>query len=920
MYLREHTINAPEEGTCTWLLRQEDFQKWLGNQKDPPNRRCALLWLKGKPGSGKSSLMKTTMLSLQSGERLIARFFFDQRSEIELNRSSYGLFRSIIYQLVSQDEGLRQCFLAMHSHRAPTLNPESAIKWTSQDLKSMLRILIMSNQAKSFQILILIDAIDECERTESRDLLMYFRGLVESANSNNIFLRICVSSRPFLHISVSNCFEITVDALNQGDIVAYISRRLSMSGVPDDEDWRRVNDAISQKAKGVFLWAVLTTNLALDYHDQGESMETIHRRLALVPPQLADLYAEILRDLNYDCFVTYRFFQWAILSTTSLRLREWYQILPLIHQQEPPARFSDLQDSEGFAKSDDQLEQKIRIISRGLVEVVRAPTKWGYYDEAHSEVELRSVLGEAGSLDLEIGETRGVQVIHESVRHFFLYQNGFAVLLKSCNQVKDSGPAWIRDTPSTDAPLKDILIHGHRFLMKTCIEYQQLAELDALVRARASAASRLLLRRDLPKSSRKGTRIKRRKKMKKREKKKKNPGRFFKSKRPSISFESSSRSSSASSILSFASAGSSVDMDRESRSQFVSRNRELQPYLRSRNRDNKGEPHPIMLRRYIEQIQAGDSTSKCSPPPGSVIPPAAPSTVSNASNKTIAQQAFLSLQYYSTTQLFVHAKLAEDLGAKPHSKIFLSGPHWTRIMLLQENYRLPNILEFCIDIDLPSWVMVLLERRGSYSTRGAVVNAFRRAFDQDSPETMSAIVVEDFKRASWDDPGWSILDHIISSDRLDLVYAWCDIVSTGLRLKSISPSKLEPLVEAHQVRSSIEQIPPWTEKIRLSNGRIRPPRKNLPLEIESIPSLSEYDDYPEDFPSELQEIPEIWENRYSWLSKSVVRPTEKPHHHENVPGGIDENNQSVAAVLERELANFLGYLPSLRPPRARRDF
>ena len=47
---RPNDIHVATEGTCEWLLLHEKYQNWV--------RERGLLWISGKPGDGKSTLLK----------------------------------------------------------------------------------------------------------------------------------------------------------------------------------------------------------------------------------------------------------------------------------------------------------------------------------------------------------------------------------------------------------------------------------------------------------------------------------------------------------------------------------------------------------------------------------------------------------------------------------------------------------------------------------------------------------------------------------------------------------------------------------------------------------------------------------------------------------------------------------------------
>lgn len=92
--------------------------------------------------------------------------------------------------------------------------------------------------------------------------------------------------------------------------------------------------------------------------------------------------------------------------------------------QPAPSSLSEWRESDEFIENDDQLERQIRDLSRGLLQVSRRT------DETQdTDFEGMSVVAGAGSLDLEHGETRVVQVVHESVRDFFLKEVSELTLL-----------------------------------------------------------------------------------------------------------------------------------------------------------------------------------------------------------------------------------------------------------------------------------------------------------------------------------------------------------------------------------------------------------------------------------------------------------------------------------------------------------
>src|ERR1700742_3896447 len=75
------------DGTCEWLIKHPIFDSWHRQ----PN---SLLWIRGKPGAGKSAVMKFAVLQAEKRktreEEILASFFFHGRGS-ELVKTPVGL-------------------------------------------------------------------------------------------------------------------------------------------------------------------------------------------------------------------------------------------------------------------------------------------------------------------------------------------------------------------------------------------------------------------------------------------------------------------------------------------------------------------------------------------------------------------------------------------------------------------------------------------------------------------------------------------------------------------------------------------------------------------------------------------------------------------------------------------------------------
>ncbi|UKZ72562.1 hypothetical protein TrVFT333_000194 [Trichoderma virens FT-333] len=450
---RLQSLGSPAEKTCAWLFDHKLYKDWFNGTGR--HESYGLLWLKGKPGAGKSTLMKEAFhqAAREQAESnySTAAFFFNAKGD-ELEHSSLGLFKSLLYQLLPGDKQGLEFFHKMWDEKNKFVKRdigEEWAAWAESELESFLEWAVNPGA--------------------------YLKG---------IDLNVCISSRHFPTITLSDCPEIFVEQHNSDDIETYVDCKFELAFATKRPQWELLKKNILQKSAGVFLWVVLVVEDVLRSWDDGNEMPYLNQRAMDLPEELETLFSNIFSKLEPNAReLTVKFFQWAILATKPLRLYEWRHILAFIRQPTLKS-LREWRQSNNFIESDEQLEKQIRTISRGLVEVKRV-----YVGDSQEEgIEAISNHAGAGSLDLEHGDSRIVQVIHESVREFFLRNNGFFVL--------DPG---LRSNP---------IGNGHLSIMETCLDYLNIRELNALVQARLSAAKRIGSLKDRRTSSTVSSRVK----------------------------------------------------------------------------------------------------------------------------------------------------------------------------------------------------------------------------------------------------------------------------------------------------------------------------------------------------------------------------------------------------------------------------
>src|SRR5215471_10848607 len=116
MDLRANDINEEASDTCSWLLEHKNYRTWL-------DQRQGLLWVKGNPGVGKSTLLKYALREAKKrpspNTEVIASFFFHGRGSL-IQKCPLGLFRSLLNQLSDQIPDMLTEFTSVYKKKCET--------------------------------------------------------------------------------------------------------------------------------------------------------------------------------------------------------------------------------------------------------------------------------------------------------------------------------------------------------------------------------------------------------------------------------------------------------------------------------------------------------------------------------------------------------------------------------------------------------------------------------------------------------------------------------------------------------------------------------------------------------------------------------------------------------------------------------
>lgn len=309
---RYDDIHAAHANTCRWLFQKLEYITW----RDPEylDSHHGFLWIKGKAGSGKSTLMKCAFEnargSLQNDK--VFSFFFHARGQY-LEKSVEGMYRSLLLQLLRSFPELRR--------KLPTHSPSSVQQqgWAITALRNHFDKIINSLE-RDESLTIYIDALDECDEDDMREAIEHFEELSTSAISRRIRLHICFASRYYPQITMQRCVELSVESQSEHlqDIRTYIHNNLA---IRDVESRLELATQVEARSNGVFFWVVLVVRLLKKKSDSGATRSQLLHTLEEVPEKLRDLIAAILHSPDEALICAMR---WILFAMRPLVLEELY--------------------------------------------------------------------------------------------------------------------------------------------------------------------------------------------------------------------------------------------------------------------------------------------------------------------------------------------------------------------------------------------------------------------------------------------------------------------------------------------------------------------------------------------------------------------------------------------------------------------
>ena len=384
---RFEDIKPAHYKTYNWLFdHQVGFEDWLEG-KIPSN----ICWIQGKPGSGKSTLMKFALNHHLTRKLLrkytdnfwvVAGFFFHDRGTT-VQKSAEGFLREVLYQIIHQK---KQLFVLIYPILARVFEQKGqstngskffADGWTLSVLRDTLE-LIGRKSTNEVNLCLFVDALDEHDGNH-RELVLILRSIAQLTANPAFRVRLALAGRPenVFKTAFQGCPGFSIHEYTTNDIRRYAEDiiKADMPGelsIEYEEGLRNLVENIVRDAQGVFLWVRLVVNEIVEGICEGDTTDELVTLLSTIPTELGELYKRALcrsSRSSLEAFERNRTEAYVMFQVATCAREPFYiyEFLTATHfLATGRGTYPDLQ-----RLSSEQMERRLNSRSAGLLEVSR---------------------------------------------------------------------------------------------------------------------------------------------------------------------------------------------------------------------------------------------------------------------------------------------------------------------------------------------------------------------------------------------------------------------------------------------------------------------------------------------------------------------------------------------------------------------
>ncbi|RPA71205.1 hypothetical protein BJ508DRAFT_218310, partial [Ascobolus immersus RN42] len=279
MESRDDQIERAYEGTSDWLKKCQNFLKWL-------EVGDGIFWISGKPGSGKSTLMKHILKQEETANALrkwvntdnstliVAQHFFWISGD-QMQQSIEGLYRTLLHQILGKAPDLVSVVCPAHAQL--TGNDSLPVcNWDLEKLEKALQAIsdvssLGTSKIGPFKLCLFIDGLDEYHEAGMDDCDIGIVRVIERLVQTSRALKVCVSSRPwtvfqraferrtFRSGDVELSGKLNVEDFTKTDMEKFAWEQIvavipEVTGSRQDVQWKSLSKDIAARSEGVWIW------------------------------------------------------------------------------------------------------------------------------------------------------------------------------------------------------------------------------------------------------------------------------------------------------------------------------------------------------------------------------------------------------------------------------------------------------------------------------------------------------------------------------------------------------------------------------------------------------------------------------------------------------------------------------------------
>lgn len=308
------------KSTCDWLFSLDMYDQWVSANDAP------LLWIRGSPGTGKSTLCSAIIDDLGQHAQLrdVIAFTFLDDSRDRFDAAQY-ILRTLEHQLREHQPSVIHEFV---SHVIPRESENISRHILREDFQLELRRILASVEREA-RIFVILDGLDRDEWI--KEVLIGEIGEANLSRKSPNKIRCAIATQDLLEVSPNH---VRVTSLNldiepgvRHDIQTFITGGLAdMAAKYATHRASTVNLAtrLCCRADGVFLWAALV----LEGLDQKEIFADLAMAIESIPATVDGIYREELRAIpSHNVEAAQKILSWVTAASRPLRLSELEEAL-----------------------------------------------------------------------------------------------------------------------------------------------------------------------------------------------------------------------------------------------------------------------------------------------------------------------------------------------------------------------------------------------------------------------------------------------------------------------------------------------------------------------------------------------------------------------------------------------------------------